>query len=121
MRSTLVSTFVVAALLSGCSGNRSQADKPAEHVKVEQATYCEAGIESLFSPPECEPGQKIVFLPNQFGNEQLPVLFAARNCDLRYNVAMTRGGVTCIYAPGKAQEKKGSREIEKSQPGKNGG
>lgn len=47
----------------------------------------------------CEPGQKVVFLPRQFGNEQLPIYFAAVNCDLRYSVAMTNGGVTCIYQP----------------------
>ena len=47
----------------------------------------------------CKPGQKLVFLPQSFGNEQLPVLFAAVNCDLRYHVAMTTGAVTCIYAP----------------------
>jgi hypothetical protein len=47
----------------------------------------------------CKPGQKIVFLPESFGNEQLPVIFAAVNCDLRYSVALTTGAVTCIYHP----------------------
>ena len=47
----------------------------------------------------CRPGQKVVFLPPSFGNEQLPIIFAAVNCDLRYTVALTNGAVTCIYGP----------------------
>lgn len=47
----------------------------------------------------CKPGQKVVFLPNSWGNAQLPILFAAVNCDLRYSVALTEGAVTCIYQP----------------------
>lgn len=47
----------------------------------------------------CQPGQKVVFLPASFGSEQLPILFAAINCDLRYQVVLTNGAVTCIYAP----------------------
>ena len=45
----------------------------------------------------CKPGEKVVFLPKTFGNEQLPVYFAAVNCDLRYPVVWTTGGVTCIW------------------------
>jgi hypothetical protein len=41
----------------------------------------------------------VAFLPDRWGNEQLPVIFAAVNCDLRYSVALTEGAVTCIYAP----------------------
>lgn len=47
----------------------------------------------------CRPGQKVVYLPESFGNEQLPVIFAAVNCDLRHSVALTKGAVACIYAP----------------------
>lgn len=47
----------------------------------------------------CKSGQKIVYLPDSWGNEQLPIYFAAVNCDMRYAVAMTHGGVACIYAP----------------------
>lgn len=48
---------------------------------------------------KCNPGQKVVFLPDRWGNDQLPILFAAVNCDLKYSVAMNSGGVTCIYNP----------------------
>lgn len=44
----------------------------------------------------CVPGEKVAFLPDRWGNEQLPIDFAAVNCDLRYSVVLTNGGVTCI-------------------------
>ena len=47
----------------------------------------------------CKPGQKVLFLPATFGNEQLPILFAAVNCDHRFSIALTNGGVSCIYTP----------------------
>lgn len=47
----------------------------------------------------CRPGQKVAYLPNRWGNEQLPIYFAAVNCDLRYSVVHTNGGVACIYLP----------------------
>lgn len=52
----------------------------------------------------CTPGQRAVFLPPRWGNEQLPVSFAAMNCDLRYSVVMTNGGVTCIYLPARSPQ-----------------
>ena len=54
----------------------------------------------------CKPGQKVLFLPDVWGNDQLPIVFAGVNCDLRYSVAMNNGGVTCIYAPFTPKEKK---------------
>ncbi len=48
---------------------------------------------------KCEVGQKIAFLPDQWGNKQLPVVFIANNCDMRYSVALTEAGAVCIYKP----------------------
>lgn len=48
---------------------------------------------------KCAIGQKVAYLPSSWGNEQLPVMFAAVNCDLNKSVVQTNGGVTCIYAP----------------------
>ena len=45
----------------------------------------------------CKPGDNIYFKPDYFGNEQLPVEFAAMFCDLSKPVAMTTGGVACTY------------------------
>jgi len=47
----------------------------------------------------CKPGQRVAFLPQRWGNEQLPLYFAAANCDLRFSVAITNGGVVCQYMP----------------------
>lgn len=65
----------------------------------------------------CKPGQKIVFLPEQWGNEQLPIIFAASHCDLRYSVALTHGGVTCIYIPIKEDEPEEESEEESGTSG----
>lgn len=67
-----------------------------------QGEYCET--QELAAPEHCKPGQRIVFLPSRFGNEQLPVLFAAANCDLRYSVVITNGGVACVFIRVKAAE-----------------
>jgi hypothetical protein len=67
------------------------------------------------SSAECKTGQKVVFLPSSFGNEQLPILFAAVNCDLRYSTALTNGGVTCIYVGPLAPTTKADASPPKSQ------
>lgn len=68
--------------------------------EVDQKNLCEVSEWRADAVAEaCKPGQKVVFLPRQFGNEQLPIFFTAVNCDLRYSVAITNGGVTCIYQP----------------------
>lgn len=88
-----------AALLAACN---AQAPAPAPGAQAEpsgpdQSRICQVGDWHVAS--DCKPGQKIVFLPESFGNEQLPVLFAALNCDLRYQVVATRGAVICIFGP----------------------
>lgn len=97
--------MVLLGILSGCNeGDKNTQAKRPEPANVDQDVYCRAEIESLFAPPACKPGQKIAFLPQRFGNEQLPILFAANNCDLRYSIALTNGGVVCIYRPARAEE-----------------
>lgn len=86
---------LLAALAStGCQPSS------APSAPIDQARICET---TAWEPDSvasiCKSGQKVVFLPSSWGNEQLPVLFAAVNCDLRYSVAMTKGAVTCIYMP----------------------
>ncbi len=70
-----------------------------------QTTLCEVDTwQRIATAAACKPGEKVVFLPKRWGNDQLPVIFAAINCDMRYAVAMTSGAVTCIYAPIKVEE-----------------
>jgi hypothetical protein len=98
--------YQVAALasisfgLAACSGSGAspQVSSPGAAVagaNVDQDTLCETKTFNVVD--NCKSGQKVIFLPSSFGNEQLPVLFAALNCDLRYNVALTKGAVACIF------------------------
>lgn len=88
--------FVLA--LSACDSPMSSAARSG--ALIDQNNICEVkGWQRDLTAAACKPGQKVAFLPDSFGNEQLPVLFAAVNCDLRYSVALTNGGVTCIYFP----------------------
>lgn len=65
-------------------------------------TLCEVSDFSLaVTQAACKVGDKVVFLPQTFGNEQLPIYFAALNCDLDRGVVTTHGGVTCYYQPAK--------------------
>ncbi|MEW5792640.1 MAG: hypothetical protein ACOY4L_00675 [Pseudomonadota bacterium] len=93
--------FVLAVLsavsLSGCNQGSSTGSSASA---IDQSNLCEVSAwrhDEVAS--ECKLGQKVVFLPSSFGNEQLPIIFAAVNCDLRYSVALTTGAVTCIYGP----------------------
>lgn len=85
---------MTALVLTGCGGN---AERVAPVDPIDQVNLCE--VKHYGPATSCQPGQKVVFLPASFGNEQQPILFAAINCDLRYQVALTNGAVTCIYAP----------------------
>ncbi|MEO1767687.1 hypothetical protein [Thiobacter aerophilum] len=102
------------ASTTGAPNTGERTDSKSTKEAVEQSTFCKVGLEALFGAVDCKPGQKIAFLPEQFCNEQLPILFAAGNCDLRYNVALTRGGVVCIYLPA-AQQKKSEPEEQKKR------
>jgi hypothetical protein len=59
----------------------------------------------------CKPEQPVAFLPNTFGNEQLPIMFSALNCDLEKQIVQTTGGVACTYRPVKvvSTEEKGKQ------------
>lgn len=113
---TIYARAALAAVLTGLAGCGGSAPPPApapalqpasplqlpgqDSAKLEQRRLCEvSGWRRDVVAKACKTGEKIVFLPESFGNEQLPVIFAAVNCDLRYQVALTRGAVTCIYSP----------------------
>ena len=73
---------------------------PAKETAIDQANLCETSSwQHDIVARVCKPGQKVAFLPERWGNVQLPIMFAAVNCDLRYGVVHTDGAVTCIYGP----------------------
>jgi hypothetical protein len=87
---------VVLGALSGCT---------QQSIAIDQENLCEVkGWQKDVTAASCKAGQKIVYLPSSFGNEQLPVIFAAINCDHRFTIALTNGGVSCIYSPLKVEE-----------------
>lgn len=99
----LTMTSVIFSL--GITGCDQYIAKTTNTSNINQDSVCEVKDWSLDSTLQvCKPGQKVVFLPSSFGNEQLPIIFSAVNCDLRYSVALTNGGVTCIYNPIKPQK-----------------
>lgn len=98
MNSKLLFLAAAMAALAGCQKGGEQVA-----AQIDQDTICETS--SWRIDGDCKPGTKIAFLPQRWGNEQLPVMFAAANCDMRYSVLHTNGGVVCIFkplAPGKA-------------------
>ena len=69
-------------------------------ISIDQESLCEVSDwQKDITASSCKTGQKVVYLPKSFGNEQLPVIFAAVNCDHRFSIALTKGGVSCIYSP----------------------
>jgi hypothetical protein len=97
-----ISLAITAALISvlGLSACNQGSSGGLLTTSIDQANLCEVNEWSHDEvASQCKPGQKIVFLPRTFGNEQLPIIFAAVNCDVRYSIALTSGGVTCVYGP----------------------
>ena len=84
----LLAISSLATLLSGCDQSLDSPD---------QSVICEA--KQYNAVKDCKPGQKVAFTPDSWGNQQLPIYFTALNCDMRYSVALTEGGVVCIYNP----------------------
>lgn len=107
-------TLAVVLAMAGCGERASTLEQKTLASKdIEQERFCQIGFEGIYARPDCKPGQKVAFLPDRFGNEQLPLLFVMNNCDLRYEVAMTRGGVVCIYLPSKRGERERAETEEK--------
>lgn len=46
----------------------------------------------------CEKGDELRYLPDRWGHEQLPLLFASENCDMNKAIIYNNSGVICTYA-----------------------
>ncbi len=103
----VISAAAALVSLGGCGGGQQQGAATvvaaaSSDKSIDQSKVCQTNSWQVAS--DCKVGQKIAFLPESWGNEQLPVMFAAVNCDLRYSVAMTKGAVVCIFNPIKPDE-----------------
>jgi len=112
----LAAIISASILLAGCNHGDKQERNPSERNQDGQTKLCQVSdMTALFGEKlACEPGQTVAFLPNSFGNEQIPILFAAKFCDIRYSVVYNPGGVVCIYQP-KASNKPESGEEAKEE------
>lgn len=89
--------FVVSALLlTGCTNSESELEKNLCAVK---------SLDLEENKKQCQVGARIAYLPRSFGNEQLPVIFAATHCDHTRSIALTNGAVSCIFSPAKETKK----------------
>jgi len=59
---------------------------------------------------QCEDGQILVFLPDSWGNDQLPIDVAALYCDFDHSIVYNNGGVTC-----KLDKKKWEKFVERAK------
>ncbi|MBS0434045.1 MAG: hypothetical protein JSR75_03985 [Proteobacteria bacterium] len=103
----VISAATALVSLGGCGGGQQQGAAAvvaaaSSDKSIDQSKVCQTN--SWQVARDCKVGQKIAFLPESWGNEQLPVMFAAVNCDLRYSIAMTKGAVVCIFNPIKPDE-----------------
>jgi len=44
----------------------------------------------------CQKGTKLMFLPQRWGNDQLPIIVAGSHCDFNHPVVYNNGGVACV-------------------------
>jgi len=92
----VVGVFVVA----GCSPTAPAEVSPGSIAgpEINQLKFCNAGDDMLRISEECVPGQKVLYFASPHFDQEL-VIFAARNCDMRYSVVTAGWGIACIYAP----------------------
>lgn len=92
--------MLLMAAVSSLAGCLRPTESAGATASIDQDELCEVKDWQLDTTAQaCKPGQKVVFLPSSWGNEQLPILFTAVNCDLRYAVVSTNGGVVCVFKP----------------------
>ena len=97
-----VAASIVLVITAGCNQPTAEAAKASspKEADIQEEQLCEvSGWQRDVVAAACKPGQKVVFLPRSWGNAQLPVVFAAVNCDVRYAIALTEGAVMCVYHP----------------------
>jgi hypothetical protein len=76
--------------LQGCSGGLPEPKN----------TICEVdSVDASAIQENCKKGERVLFSPEVWGNDQLTVTFSAMYCDPRYSIALSKGAVSCIYQP----------------------
>ncbi len=86
---------VMSAMLTGCFEGAASVSQDSSCV----FTQTDDAIK------QCKNGQVAVFLPMQWGNDQLPVAAASSFCDYRFQIVQNNGGVSCIFTDARLKEK----------------
>ncbi|MGN0915573.1 MAG: hypothetical protein ACI4NE_04385 [Succinivibrio sp.] len=92
-----VALFVIIFLLY----NIIRSDKTTDAEVSTQQTDSKTNVCLAFNTgaiENCQKGSQLLFLPQTWGNDQLPILVAGYNCDFNHPVVYNNGGVTCIKA-----------------------
>ncbi len=96
MKSTLlkrkgaaIAVLGASLMLASCGGGFSNTGK------INNGDIC---ITNDFRTiPNCKNGELIAFLPNSWGNDQLPLYFITLHCDFNHKIVYNRSGVVCVY------------------------
>lgn len=86
----LLTALAAIFLLTGCNDNTTGSATVKD-------SLCTVEDWSPEATAKCVVGEIVAFLPNSFGNEQLPIIAASALCDFRHPIATTNGGVVCVY------------------------
>ncbi|MGN8159755.1 hypothetical protein ACS8Y6_01605 [Salinisphaera sp. RV14] len=106
----VVGVGLVAAGLSGCQ----QSAVGSNATGLDQDKLCQVDTwKPVTVAHSCKAGQKVLFRPDKSAADDAPVLFAAANCDMRYSVAVTPVGATCIYKPIRSAGKMAAAKADK--------
>lgn len=66
-----------------------------------------------FDTRGCRAGDDLLYMPRSFGNEQLPIEFVGKKCNMSKPIALTKGGVACTYA-GPKNVVEGAEEFQRT-------
>lgn len=102
---TAILLGTTAALL-GCGGGKSEPVTGAAPANVTtQTASSDASKLCAFTNDEeatkCVSGQIALFVPERWGNEQYPIIYAAKYCDFHSPIVHTNGAVSCVFFKGR--------------------
>ena len=91
----------IGAFLVACGGGKSETFVKATPSPSAMLVTSQSSELCAFADDDeaaiCQPGQVALFVPNSWGNEQLPIIYAAKYCDFNFPIVHTNGAVTCVF------------------------
>ena len=103
---------IIAAITTAmvaCGGGKSESSVAAAPSPAAKAVPSESSKLCAFANDDeaanCHSGQVSIYLPNSWGNEQLPIIYAAKYCDFNFPIVHTNGAVSCVFFKGRTLNK----------------